>query len=201
MEHIRKFLSDARAVIDRLDTAAIEKTIGLLARVREDGGRLFFLGVGGGAANASHAVADFRKIGGFEAYTPADNVSELSARTNDEGWETGFVEWLKGSRLRENDAVFVLSVGGGNPELGLSDNIARAVVYAKRVGAKVLGVVGKDGGFTLRYADACILVPTVDPGGVTPHVEAAQALVVHLLVSDPRLKAFEMKHESLDRKR
>ena len=199
MEHIQKFLSDARTVIDRIDRAAIETTINILARVREDGGRVFFLGVGGGAANASHAVGDFRKIGGFEAYTPADNVAELSARTNDEGWESAFVEWLKGSRLGPNDAVFVLSVGGGNPELGLSANIARAVSFAKSVGAKVLGIVGKDGGFTARHADACVVVPTVDPGAVTPHVEAAQALVLHLLVSDPRLKLSQMKHESLDR--
>jgi len=199
MRHIQKFLSDARTVIGQIDPAAIEKTIDLLARVREEKGRLFFLGVGGGAANASHSVADFRKIGGFEAYTPSDNVAELSARTNDEGWETGFVEWLKGSRLGKSDAVFVLSVGGGTPELGLSDNIARAVIYAKSVGAKVLGVVGKDGGLTARYADACIIVPTVDPGVVTPYVEAAQSLVVHLMVNHPRLKAFEMKHESLNR--
>ncbi|MBN2207235.1 MAG: SIS domain-containing protein [Candidatus Aminicenantes bacterium] len=196
---MRKFLGDARAVIDRLSPEAIEKTVGFLLGVRTAGGRLFFLGVGGGAANASHAAADFRKFGGFEAYAPADNVAELSARTNDEGWETVFIEWLKGSRLGAADAVFVLSVGGGTPELGLSDNIARAVDYAKSVGAKVLGVVGKDGGRTARRADACIVVPTVDPAAVTLHVEAAQALIVHLLVGDPRLKKTETKHESLRR--
>jgi len=199
MEHIQKFLNDAQTVIDRFDRAAIEKMIDLLAGVRAAGGRVFFLGVGGGAANASHAVADFRKIGGFQAYTPADNVAELSARTNDEGWETVFVEWLKGSRLAENDAVFVLSVGGGNPEIGLSGNIARAVTYARSKGAKVLGVVGLDGGFTARAADACLVVPTVDPGAVTAHTETAQALILHLLVSHPRLKTSEMKHESLGR--
>jgi len=199
MEHIQKFLNDSQTVIGRLDRAVIEKMIDLLAGVRAAGGRVFFLGVGGGAANASHAVADFRKIGGFQAYTPADNVAELSARTNDEGWETVFVEWLKGSRLAENDAVFVLSVGGGNPEIGLSGNIARAVTYARSKGAKVLGVVGLDGGFTARAADACLVVPTVDPGAVTAHTETAQALVLHLLVSHPRLKTSEMKHESLDR--
>jgi D-sedoheptulose 7-phosphate isomerase len=199
IDHVRKFLGDARTVIDRLSPDAIDKTVGVLLGVREAGGRLFFLGVGGGAANASHAAADFRKTGGFEAYAPSDNVAELSARTNDEGWETVFVEWLKGSRLRADDAVFVFSVGGGTPELGLSDNIARAVGYAKSVGAKVLGVVGKDGGCTARRADACIVVPTVDPAAVTPQVEAAQALIIHLLVSDPRLKRSETKHESLGR--
>jgi len=199
MEHIQKFLNDAQTVIDRIDRAAIEKMIDLLAKVRAAGGRVFFLGVGGGAANASHAVADFRKIGGFQAYTPADNMAELSARTNDEGWETVFVEWLKGSRLAANDALFVLSVGGGNPEIGLSGNIARAVTYARSKGAKVLGVVGLDGGVTARAADACLVIPTVDPGAVTAHTEAAQALVLHLLVSHPRLKTSEMKHESLDR--
>jgi D-sedoheptulose 7-phosphate isomerase len=199
MEHIRKFLSNARNIIDRLDRLALEKMIDLLAGVREAGGRVFFLGVGGGAANASHAVADFRKIGGFQAYTPADNVAELSARTNDEGWESVFVEWLKGSRLAAKDAVFILSVGGGNPEINVSGNIARAVSYARDMGAKVLGVVGLEGGVTARAADACLIVPAVDPATVTAHTEAAQALILHLLVSHPRLKISEMKHESLDR--
>jgi len=199
MEHIQQFLGDAQTVVGKLDRGVIDKMIGLLVGVRKGGGRVFFLGVGGGAAQASHAVGDFRKIGGFEAYTPGDNVAELSARTNDEGWESVFIDWLKASRLGEKDAVFILSVGGGNPELGLSENIARAAAYAKQVGAKVLGIVGKDGGATARQAEACLLVPTVDPAAVTPHVEAAQSLVLHLLVSHPRLKIQEMKHESLSR--
>jgi len=199
MEYIRKFLNDARTVIDRLDLGAIARMIDLLVRVREDGGRVFFLGVGGGAAHASHAVSDFRKFCGLESYSPLDNISEFSARTNDEGWETTLVEWLKGSRLGRNDAVFVFSVGGGTPELGLSGNIARAVDLAGSVGAKVLGVVGKDGGHTARQADACLIVPIADRDTVTPHVEAAQALVLHLLVSHPRLRILPMAHESLVR--
>jgi D-sedoheptulose 7-phosphate isomerase len=199
MEHIQKFLDEAQTVVERLDRGMIDKMVGLLAGVRQGGGRVFFLGVGGGAANASHAAADFRKIGGFEAYAPTDNVAELSARTNDDGWASVFADGLRASRLGEKDAVFVLSVGGGNPDLGLSENIARAAAYARRVGAKVLGIVGKDGGATARQAEACLLVPTVNPAAVTPHVEAAQALVLHLLVSHPRLKTQETKHESLSR--
>jgi D-sedoheptulose 7-phosphate isomerase len=169
---------------------------GLLAGLRERGGRLFFLGVGGSAGNASHAVNDFRKIAGIEAYTPTDNVSELTARTNDEGWETVFVSWLKGSRLRRDDMLFVLSVGGGSLEKNVSPNLVKALTYAREVGAQILGVVGRDGGFTATVADACVIVPTVSPDRVTPHTEAFQAVVWHLLVSHPLVKVAETKWES-----
>ncbi len=164
--------------------------------VRDRGGRLFFLGVGGSAANCSHAVNDFRKLAGFEAYAPTDNVSELTARTNDEGWDTVFAAWLSGSRLRREDAVFVFSVGGGSLEKNISANLVRALQYAKGVGATIVGVVGRDGGYTAQVADACVIVPTVNPETTTPHSEAFQAVVWHLLVSHPRLKSAPTKWES-----
>jgi D-sedoheptulose 7-phosphate isomerase len=167
-----------------------------LAGVRQRGGRLFFVGVGGSAANCSHAVNDFRKLAGFEAYTPADNVSELTARTNDEGWETVFVSWLRGSRLQPGDGVFVFSVGGGSLEKQISPNIVRALDYARETGATIVGVVGRDGGYTAQVADACVMVPTVNPDTVTPHVEAFQAVVWHLLVTHPLLKTAPGKWES-----
>ncbi len=188
MSYARTHLDEARRVLDGLDADAIERVADVLASVRERGGRLFFLGVGGSAANCSHAVNDFRKIAGFEAYAPTDNVSELTARTNDEGWASVFVEWLRGSRLRREDAVFVLSVGGGDLERNSSPNLVSALQLAREVGASVVGVVGREGGFTGRVADACVLVPTVNPANVTPHAEAFQALVWHLLVSHPKLK-------------
>jgi D-sedoheptulose 7-phosphate isomerase len=169
----------------------------LLAEVRESGGRLFILGVGGSAANASHAVNDFRKIVGLEAYAPTDNVSELTARTNDEGWATVFEAWLRGSRLRAADAVLVFSVGGGNLEKNVSPNLVAALGYAKSVGARILGIVGRDGGFTAQVADVCIIIPTVNPTHTTPHSEAFQAVVWHLLVSHPDLKQAETKWESV----
>ena len=197
MTYTEKHLNEARQIIESIDAEAIEGMVKLLAQVRADGGRLFFLGVGGSAGNCSHAVNDFRKIAGFESYAPTDNVSELTARTNDEGWDTVFVEWLKTSRLSEQDAVFVFSVGGGDLEKNISPNLVRALQYAKAVGAGITGVVGRDGGFTATVADVCVIVPTVNPETITPHAEAFQAVVWHLLVSHPGLKASETKWESI----
>ena len=197
MTYSEKHLNEVRQIIESIDVEAIESMVKLLAQVRTDGGRLFFLGVGGSAGNCSHAVNDFRKIAGFESYAPTDNVSELTARTNDEGWDTVFVEWLKTSRLSEKDAVFVFSVGGGDLEKNVSPNLVRALQYAKAVGAGITGVVGRDGGFTATVADVCVIVPTVNPETITPHAEAFQAVVWHLLVSHPGLKASETKWESI----
>ena len=197
MTYTEKHLNEARQIIESIDAEAIEGMVKLLAQVRADGGRLFFLGVGGSAGNCSHAVNDFRKIAGFESYAPTDNVSELTARTNDEGWDTVFVEWLKTSRLSEKDAVFVFSVGGGDLEKNISPNLVRALQYTKAVGAGITGVVGRDGGFTATVADVCVIVPTVNPETITPHAEAFQAVVWHLLVSHPGLKASETKWESI----
>jgi D-sedoheptulose 7-phosphate isomerase len=168
----------------------------LLATVKADGGRIFFLGVGGSAGNCSHAVNDFRKIVGIECYAPTDNVSELTARTNDDGWASVFVEWLKVSKLIDKDALFIFSVGGGNLEKNISPNLAEAIKLAKTVGAKVTGVVGRDGGYTAQAADACVIIPTVNPDTITPHSEAFQAVVWHLLVSHPKLKVNQTKWES-----
>ena len=197
MSYAKQHLEEAALVLAGLDTTAIEKMVTLLADLRARGGRLFFLGVGGGAANCSHAVNDFRKIAGFEAYTPADNVSELTARTNDEGWDTVFAAWLKGSRLRPTDMLFVFSVGGGSLERNVSPNLVLALQYAREIGAGIIGVVGRDGGYTAEVADACVIVPTVNPENVTPHTEAFQAVVWHLLVSHPSLKAVQTKWESM----
>jgi D-sedoheptulose 7-phosphate isomerase len=192
-----RYLMEAKAILDQLDVLAIEAMADSLAAVRAAGGRLFILGVGGSAANASHAVNDFRKITGIEAYAPTDNVSELSARTNDEGWTTVFASWLKTSRLSEKDAVLVLSVGGGNREKNVSPNICAALEYSRSVGAKVLGIVGRDGGFTAKVADVCVIIPTPNPVHTTPHAEEFQGVVWHLLVSHPKLKQVETKWESL----
>jgi D-sedoheptulose 7-phosphate isomerase len=189
-------LSETGQIVNLLDPATLEKMAELLFDVRERGGRLFFLGVGGSAANASHAVNDFRKIAGFECYAPTDNVSELTARTNDEGWSSVFVEWLRGSRLRKEDAVIVFSVGGGNLEKNVSPNLVSALQYAKEVGAAILGVVGRDGGYTALVADVCCVIPTVNAANVTPHSEAFQGVVWHLLVSHPKLKIQQTKWES-----
>jgi D-sedoheptulose 7-phosphate isomerase len=196
MSYTKQHLAEASEVIARLDTDAIERMALMLADLRERAGRLFFLGVGGSAGNCSHAVNDFRKIVGIESYAPTDNVSELTARTNDEGWETVFVEWLKTSRLSANDMLFIFSVGGGNLEKNISPNLVRALQYAQTVGAKVTGVVGRDGGYTAKVADVCVIVPTVNPENVTPHSEAFQAVIWHLLVSHPALKAKQTKWES-----
>jgi D-sedoheptulose 7-phosphate isomerase len=199
MSFARSHLDESKRIIDALDADLIDRMAELLAAVRAKGGRLFFLGVGGGAGNCSHAVNDFRKIAGIESYAPTDNVSELTARTNDEGWETVFVEWLKVSRLKAEDAVFVFSVGGGNFEKNVSPNLVRALQYAKTVGAKILGVVGRDGGYTGRVGDAVCIIPTVNPDAVTPHSEAFQAVVWHLLVTHPALKIKQTKWEGVER--
>ena len=192
----QQFLAEAKEVIDRLDATSIESAASLLALTRASGGRLFILGVGGSAANASHAVNDFRKIAGIEAYAPTDNVSELTARVNDEGWATVFEAWLRVSRLRANDLVLVFSVGGGDLEKNVSPNLVAALQYAKTVDAKILGIVGRDGGHTAKVADVCILIPTVNPAHITPHTEAFQAIVWHLLVSHPAVKQQQTKWES-----
>jgi len=196
MSYTKQHLAEASEVIARLDADAIERMAFMLADLRERAGRLFFLGVGGSAGNCSHAVNDFRKIVGIESYAPTDNVSELTARTNDEGWETVFVEWLKTSRLSVNDMLFIFSVGGGNLEKNISPNLVRALQYAQTIGAKVTGVVGRDGGYTAKVADVCVIVPTVNSENVTPHSEAFQAVIWHLLVSHPALKAKQTKWES-----
>ena len=199
MDFIARYLAEAGRVAAAIDQTAVARVVDLLVRVRDGGGRLFILGVGGSAGNASHAVNDFRKIAGFEAYAPTDNVSELTARINDDGWDTSFANWLKGSRLSGRDAVLVFSVGGGDAERGVSTNLVRALEHAKAVGARVAGIVGRDGGFTAKVADACVIIPTVSPDLVTAHAEAFQAVVWHCLVSHPKLKAAPMKWESLDR--
>ena len=199
MSHVESYLDEAAAIVARLDRTAIRKIVELLAALRDRQGRLFFLGVGGGAGNASHAVNDFRKIAGIEAYTPTDNVSELTARVNDDGWESVFARWLEVSRLSDRDLVFVFSVGGGDLERNVSPNLVRALQLAKERHATVCGVVGRDGGYTAKVADACVIVPTVNPATVTPHTESLQALVWHLLVSHPALQAAPMKWESVDR--
>jgi D-sedoheptulose 7-phosphate isomerase len=196
MTYSQQHLSEASQIVAELDRDAIEKMAQLLADLRRQGGRLFFLGVGGSAANCSHAVNDFRKIAGIEAYAPTDNVSELTARTNDEGWATVFEEWLKVSHLRSGDMLFVFSVGGGSIEKNISPNLVKAIQHAQNVGAKVVGVVGRDGGYTATAADACVIIPTVNPETITPHAEAFQAVVWHLLVSHPLLKVAETKWES-----
>jgi D-sedoheptulose 7-phosphate isomerase len=196
MSYAKQHLQEAADIIGKMDADAIERVASLLAQVKSSGGRLFFLGVGGSAGNCSHAVNDFRKIVGIESYAPTDNVSELTARTNDEGWASIFVEWLKGSKLKANDALFILSVGGGNLEKNISPNLVEAIKFAKVVGARVTGIVGRDGGYTAQAADACVIVPTVNPDTVTPHSEAFQAVIWHLLVSHPILKANQTKWES-----
>jgi D-sedoheptulose 7-phosphate isomerase len=197
MSYAEIYLQEAAEILRKLDTTAIEGVASLLARVKDDGGRIFFLGVGGSAANCSHAVNDFRKIVGLECYAPTDNVAELTARTNDEGWESVFAGWLKVSRLSARDALFILSVGGGDAERNISPNLVRAIQLAKHVGAKVTGVVGRDGGFTARAADVCVIVPTVNAETITPHAEAFQALIWHLLVSHPLLRENPTKWEAV----
>ncbi|HHT9125295.1 MAG TPA: SIS domain-containing protein [Candidatus Brocadiia bacterium] len=200
MFYIKNYLDEAHQIVKKLDVNVIEKMVNQLVELRKNNGRLFFLGVGGGAGNASHAVNDFRKIAGIESYTPIDNVSELSARVNDDGWDTVFVNWLKGSKLRDADGVFVFSVGGGNAGENISVNIVNALKYAREVGAKVFGVVGRDGGYTGKVADACVIVPTVNAETITPHTESFQAVIWHLIVSHPRMKVSEMKWESVKQK-
>jgi len=197
MTFTEQFLDEATAVIRGLNRAAIDALVDALAATRARGGRLFILGVGGSAANASHAVNDFRKLAGMEAYAPTDNVSELTARTNDEGWATVFAAWLASSRLRAEDMLLVYSVGGGDLEKNVSPNLVAALQFAKKVGATVGGIVGRDGGYTAKVADACVIVPTVNPAHVTPHTEAFQGVVWHLIVSHPKLKAASTKWEGI----
>jgi D-sedoheptulose 7-phosphate isomerase len=197
MTFAEQFLAEAAEILKQIDVAAVERLAATLAECRAGGGRLFILGVGGSAANASHAVNDFRKICGLEAYAPTDNVSELTARTNDEGWAGVFEGWLRVSRLREADALLIFSVGGGNVEKQVSPNLVAAIKYAKVVGAKVTGIVGRDGGYTAQNANACVIVPTVNAKHVTPHAEAFQAVIWHLLVTHPALKQTETKWESV----
>lgn len=197
MSFTSQFLSEAKAVIDQLDTASIDHAIQILTDVKKNRGRLFILGVGGSAANASHAVNDFRKIVGMEAYAPTDNVAELTARTNDEGWETTFSNWLSVSQLSSRDAIFILSVGGGNLEKNVSPNLVAAIQFAAERKAKIIGIVSRDGGFTKKMADACVLIPAINNAHITPHAEAFQAIIWHLMVSHPVLKSSQTKWESV----
>ena len=197
MGYIEKYLREASAIIEKIDVDQTRLMVDLVVKLKESKGRLFILGVGGGAGHASHAVNDFRKICGIEAYAPSDNVSELTARINDDGWETAYVNWLKISKLGTDDLVMVFSVGGGNTEKKISVNIVNSLQYAKDKGAKICGIVGRDGGYTARIADACVIIPIVNPKTITPHTEAFQAVIWHLLVSHPDLQANEMKWESL----
>jgi D-sedoheptulose 7-phosphate isomerase len=195
--HSQRYLAEAAEILARLDASVLEDLALRLARLREQGGRLFVLGVGGSAANASHAVNDFRVLAGIEAYAPTDNVAELTARANDAGWESVFVEWLRVSKLSARDALLVFSVGGGDTLRGISANLVRAIEHARSAGASVLGIVGRDGGATARLADACVVIPTVNPQMVTPHTEAFQAVVWHLLVSHPALQLRKPKWEGV----
>ena len=197
MTHVNQYLEEVHRVVDGLNISEIDLMVQLLVELREKGGRLFFLGVGGSAANSSHAVNDFRKICGIESYTPSDNVSELSARVNDDGWDTVFLKWLQGSKLGKADGVFIFSVGGGNAEKNISANLVYALEYAKEVGAKIFGVVGRDGGYTAQVADACVIIPTVNPETITPHTESFQAVIWHVIISHPDMKLSEMKWESV----
>lgn len=193
--YAKQYLQEASLIIEQLDIPSIETITELLVKLRQSGGRLFLVGVGGGAGHASHAVNDFRKLANIEAYSPADNISELTARTNDEGWDTTYAAWLQVSRLSGSDMLLIFSVGGGDLTLNISPNIVRAVQYAKQVGAGVIGILGRDGGYTATVADACVIVPVVNPGSITPHTEAFQAVIWHLIVSDPRLQVMANKWE------
>jgi D-sedoheptulose 7-phosphate isomerase len=198
VDFVTRYFQEVQQVAAGIDTAVVNRIIELMVDVRGKGGRLFILGVGGSAGNAGHAVNDFRKIAHFESYAPTDNVSELTARINDDGWDTSFANWLKGSRLSAEDMLLILSVGGGDPERNVSMNLVKAMDTAREVGAKIVGIVGRDGGYTAKVADACVIVPTISPETVTAHSEAFQAVVWHLFVSDPRLQAAPMKWESLE---
>jgi D-sedoheptulose 7-phosphate isomerase len=197
MSYVALYVEEVTEILKRLDQSAVERTADLLLELRERAGRLFLLGVGGGAGHASHAVCDFRKIAKIESYTPSDNVSELTARVNDEGWDTCYANWLRGSRMTESDMVFIFSVGGGDAKKNISVNIVRALEFAQEVRATICGVVGRDGGYTAQVADACIVIPVVNPSNITPHTESFQAMIWHLLVSHPKLRAAEMKWESV----
>ncbi len=197
MTYSKKHLEETSKIVKKLDIKIIENIVNLLAKVKSNGGRIFFLGVGGSAGNCSHAVNDFRKIVGIECYTPTDNVSELTARTNDEGWSTVFLEWLKISKLSDKDMLFIFSVGGGNLKKKVSTNLVEALKYGKSIGSKIVGIVGRDGGYTAKVSDTCLIIPTVNPKTITPHSEAFQSIIWHLLVSHPKLKSKQTKWESL----
>jgi len=196
MNYINQYIEETKQIMEKIDKNSIKKIVDLIDKVREEKGRIFFIGSGGGSGNATHAVNDFRKIAGIESYTPTDNVSELTARTNDEGWDSVFVEYLKTSKLNKNDMVFVLSVGGGNEEKNISVNIIKALKYAKNKGAKICGIVGRDGGYTKKVSDAVVLIPTINKKTITPHTEAYQGVICHLIVSHPKILKNEMKWES-----
>ena len=197
-DYIDSYLNEVLDITSKIDKSEIEKMINIILNVKKNEGRIFMLGVGGSAGNASHAVNDFRKIAGIECYTPTDNVSELTARVNDDGWDTSFVNWLKGSRLNSKDCIFIFSVGGGNLEKNVSVNIVNSLKFAKEMGSSIIGIVGKDGGYTAKVADACVIIPVVNPETITPHSEAFQATIWHLLVTHPAIKVNEMKWESVD---
>ena len=196
-EYIDKYLMQTGKIAGLIDKTAVKKMVDIILSIRKSSGRLFVLGVGGGAGNAGHAVNDFRKITGIEAYAPTDNVSELTARINDDGWDSSFVNWLKGSRINANDCVLIFSVGGGNVEKNISNNLVCALQYTKKIGAKIIGIVGRDGGYTAKVADAAVIIPSLDSETVTPHTESFQAVIWHLIVSHPKLKANDMKWESV----
>jgi len=197
MDFIDQYIIDSKSILDKIDRNQISRMVSIINQTRAKNGRLFILGVGGGAGHASHAVNDFRKICGIEAYTPTDNVSELTARINDDGWETAYVNWLKGSRLCADDTILVFSVGGGNLEKDISVNIVKSLQYAQELSSKICGIVGRDGGYTAKIADACVVIPPVNSENITPHTEGFQALVWHLLVSHPKLQKYDMKWESV----
>lgn len=197
MNYSKQHLKETFKILEKLDTKIIENIVNLLVKVKSKGGRIFFLGVGGSAGNCSHAVNDFRKIVRIECYTPTDNVSELTARTNDDGWSSVFLEWLKISKLSNNDMLFILSVGGGNLKKKISVNLVEALRYGKSIGSKIVGIVGRDGGYTAKVSDECLIIPTVNPKTITPHSEAFQSIIWHLLVSHPKLKSKQTKWESL----
>jgi D-sedoheptulose 7-phosphate isomerase len=197
MDFIKKYISISKDILDALDKDEISKMISILKETREKEGRLFILGVGGGAGHASHAVNDFRKICGIESYTPADNVSELTARVNDDGWDTSYVNWLIGSNIKSKDTLLVFSVGGGNLEKNVSVNIVKSLQHAQEIGSKIIGIVGRDGGYTAKISNACVVVPPLDEENITPHTESFQALIWHLLVAHPELQKYEMKWESV----
>ncbi len=195
-DYTDKYLDEVIEIANKIDKREIEKMIDVILKVKKNEGRMFMLGVGGGAGNASHAVNDFRKIAGLECYSPTDNVSELTARVNDDGWDTSFVNWLKGSRLNSKDCIFIFSVGGGNVEKNISVNLVNALKYGKETGCSIIGIVGKDGGYTAIVADACVIIPTVNPETITPHSESFQGTIWHLIVTHPKIKSFEMKWEA-----
>ncbi len=198
--YVDSYLDEVTEIVKKIDRSQIEKMVHNISSVKKNGGRIFMLGVGGSAGNASHAVNDFRKIAGIECYSPTDNVSELTARVNDDGWDTSFVNWLQGSRLNSRDCIFIFSVGGGNVEKNISVNIVNALKYGKEKGSIIIGIVGKDGGHTAKLADACVIIPTVNNETITPHAESFQATVWHLLVTHPLIKENDMKWEGTDRK-